>query len=46
MTLTETEMRRRIGGLEDGSYRATSWTEWDDEFFAVPCTLTVAGRGT
>ena len=41
--LTERELRRRIGDLEDGIYRAVSWTEWDDEFFRVPCTLTVAG---
>ena len=41
--LTETEMRRRIGLLEDGVYRVTSWTEFDEEFFVIPCTLTVAG---
>jgi len=41
--LSEAEMRRRIGLLADGRYRATSWTEWDDEFFKVPCELTVAG---
>lgn len=41
--LTETELRRRIGALEDGRYRVTSWTEYDEEFFAVPCALTVDG---
>ena len=41
--LTEAEMRRRIAGIADGTYRWTSWTEFDDTFFAVPCTLTVAG---
>jgi N-methylhydantoinase B len=41
--LSESEMRRRIGLLADGRYRATSWTEWDDEFFKVPCELTVTG---
>jgi N-methylhydantoinase B len=41
--LTETEMRRRIAALEDGVYRATSWTEFDNEFFEVPCALTVDG---
>ncbi|HUP71542.1 MAG TPA: hydantoinase B/oxoprolinase family protein [Acidimicrobiales bacterium] len=41
--LTERELRRRIEALEDGVYRAVSWTEWDDEFFVVPCTLTVEG---
>ncbi len=41
--LTETEMRRRIEALPDGRYSARSWTEWDDELYVVPCTLTVAG---
>ena len=41
--LTGAEMRRRIEHLEDGEYRATSWTEFNDEFFEIPCTLTVAG---
>lgn len=42
-TLTETEWRRRIGELEEGRYRACNATEWDDDFYTVPCTLTVAG---
>ncbi len=41
--LTEEEFRRRLRTLEDGRYRATTWTEWDDESFVVPCTLTVDG---
>lgn len=41
--LTETEMRRRIGLLEDGRYRVVSWAEFDEEFFEIPCTLTVDG---
>lgn len=41
--LSEAEMRRRIGLLSDGTYRATSWTEWEDDFYTVPCTLTVDG---
>ena len=41
--LTETEMRRRVAAIADGTYRWTSWTEFGDEFFAVPCTLTVDG---
>ena len=36
-------MRRRIEGIADGSYRTVTWTEWDDEFYEVPCTLTVEG---
>jgi N-methylhydantoinase B len=39
--LTEAEVRKRIGELEPGSYRATSWSEWVDEFYHIPCTLTV-----
>lgn len=41
--LSEAEMRRRIELLADGTYRATTWTEWEDDFYTVPCTLTVAG---
>ena len=40
--LTEAEVRRRIGELEPGTYRATSWSEWSDEFYHIPCKLTVA----
>ncbi len=36
-------MRRRIQLLEDGVYRAASATEWDDDFYAIPCALTVDG---
>jgi N-methylhydantoinase B len=39
--LTEAEVRRRIQELEPGVYRATSWSEWTDEFYRIPCTLTV-----
>ena len=35
--LTEAEFRRRITLIEDGVYRATSATEWDDEFYTIPC---------
>lgn len=41
--LTECEMRRRISLIEDGSYRSTSWTEFHEEFYKLPCTLTVKG---
>ncbi len=41
--LTEAEMRRRISRIADGSYKATSWTEFLTEFYKVPCTLTVEG---
>ena len=27
--------------IEDGRYHATAWTEWDDEAYVLPCTLTV-----
>jgi N-methylhydantoinase B len=41
--LTEAEMRRRILAIEDGVYRSTSWTEYGNDFFQIPCTLTVEG---
>jgi N-methylhydantoinase B len=41
--LTEAEMRRRISAIEDGTYRSASWTEYGDEFYKIPCTLTVEG---
>jgi len=41
--LSEAEMRRRIGMIADGVYRATSWTEYWSEFYKLPCTLTVEG---
>jgi N-methylhydantoinase B len=42
-TLSEREFRRRIEALEDGTYQARAWTEWEDEFLPVVCTLTVDG---
>jgi N-methylhydantoinase B len=42
-SLTEAEFRKRIARLADGTYRATSWTEYGEEFYKIPCTLTVAG---
>ena len=41
--LSEMEMRRRISAIADGTYRATSWTEYHTEFYKIPCALTVAG---
>ena len=41
--LTETEFRKRIARLADGTYRSTSWTEYGEAFYKIPCTLTVAG---
>ena len=40
---TEREMRRRISLLEDGEYCMTTWTEWEEEIYKVPCRLTVDG---
>ncbi|WP_186378908.1 hydantoinase B/oxoprolinase family protein [Sphingobium sp. B2] len=40
--LTEQEVRRRIGELEPGTYRAAAWAEWSHELFHIPCELTVA----
>jgi N-methylhydantoinase B len=39
----ERELRRRIEAIEDGVYRVTTWTEWGEELYAVPCALTVDG---
>jgi N-methylhydantoinase B len=39
--LSEAQLRRRIRKIADGTYRATSWTEYHLEFYKVPCTLTV-----
>jgi len=41
--LSERELRRRISLLEDGVYKCTSWTEYNRNFFEIPCALTVAG---
>jgi N-methylhydantoinase B len=41
--LTEEQVRARITALEDGVYRTTTWTEFDDEMFTVPCRLVVDG---
>jgi N-methylhydantoinase B len=41
----ERELRRRIAAIEDGVYRVMTWTEWGEELYAVPCTLTVDGDG-
>jgi N-methylhydantoinase B len=40
--LTEVEMRRRVELLEEGTYSFVSWSEWTEENFKVPCTLTVS----
>ena len=40
---TELALRREVALLEDGVYRSTSWTEWNDERFRIPCTTTVNG---
>ncbi|GAA1787355.1 hydantoinase B/oxoprolinase family protein [Pseudarthrobacter sulfonivorans] len=40
---TEAAVRRELEILEDGVYRSTSWTEWNEERFRIPCTTTVAG---
>jgi N-methylhydantoinase B len=41
--LSESELRRRISLLADGTYRATGWVEWDEELFELPCRLTISG---
>jgi N-methylhydantoinase B len=39
----ENEVRRRIGTLTDGVYRAQTWVEWREETFVIPCSLTITG---
>ncbi|NGP04977.1 hydantoinase B/oxoprolinase family protein [Rhodococcus sp. 14C212] len=41
---TEEAVRREIALIEDGVYRSTSWTEWNEEKFRIPCTTTVDGE--
>jgi N-methylhydantoinase B len=41
--LSERELRRRIRAIADGAYRVVAWNEWDDDFYRIPCTLTVEG---
>lgn len=43
MALSEREMRRRIAALTPGRYHASSWTEWTDELFHIPCDLLIEG---
>jgi N-methylhydantoinase B len=40
---TEHEMRRRISLLEDGEYSMTTWTEWENELYKVPCRMVIDG---
>lgn len=40
---TAEEMGRHVAALEDGTYRASSWVEWNDELFRLVCTLSVEG---
>jgi N-methylhydantoinase B len=43
--LSEAVLRRRIAELPRGVYRARGWAEFNEELFAVVCTLTVEGDG-
>ncbi|WP_185996333.1 hydantoinase B/oxoprolinase family protein [Nocardioides campestrisoli] len=40
---TEEALRREIALLEDGVYRSTSWAEWNEDRYRIPCTTTVEG---
>ena len=42
-SLSETQLRRRILLLADGTYRSTGWVEWNEELFEIPCRLTISG---
>jgi N-methylhydantoinase B len=39
----EAVLRERIARLADGTYSMTGWSEWGDERYDLPCTLTVNG---
>jgi N-methylhydantoinase B len=41
--LSERELRARIAALADGTYRVMAWSEWEEEFYRIPCELTVDG---
>lgn len=41
--LSEDVLRRRIAELPRGRYRARGWAEFNEDVFAVVCTLTVGG---
>jgi N-methylhydantoinase B len=41
--LSERELRKRIEALPYGVYRSTTWSDWDDELYVIPCTLTIDG---
>lgn len=40
---TEAALRSELAQLADGVYRSTSWTEWGDERYRIPCTTTIDG---
>lgn len=40
--LLDAELDRRFRQLTPGRYRATAWSEWETELYALPCELTVA----
>jgi N-methylhydantoinase B len=42
--LTQREMRRRIAMIADGRYGGTTWIEFGEQFFRIPCVLTVDGE--
>lgn len=42
--LASRQMRNRIGQLTDGTYRTSSWAEWGEELYELPCLVTVAGE--
>ncbi|MEU1984459.1 hydantoinase B/oxoprolinase family protein [Nocardia sp. NPDC019395] len=40
---TEQAVRQELALLADGTYRSTSWAEWNEERYRIPCTTTVEG---
>jgi N-methylhydantoinase B len=41
---TKQEIERRISALQDGVYCKTSYADWNNEFFKLPCRLTIQGK--
>ncbi len=40
---SERVLRARIADIEDGTYSAVGWVEWNQDLFRVPCDLVVDG---
>ena len=41
---TREAVDQRVAALQDGVYCKTAYADWNNEFFKLPCRLTVAGK--